>query len=71
MADTPIRSSDLTVYTKWSIRPPVSPSKIIGFVVTSIISLIVRNLDVISTTSISGFPFSVESHKLDTHIASN
>ena len=35
----------------------------IGFVVTSIISSILLILDDISTSSISGFPFAVESHK--------
>ena len=71
MAETPIRSNVLILYTKCSINPPVSPSKIIGLVVTSIISLMVFSLDVVSTSSISGFPFAVESHKLDTQIASN
>ena len=70
-ADTPMRSSVRTLYTKCSTKPPVSPSKIIGFVVTSITSSIVRSLEDRSTSSISGFPFAVESHRLDSHIASN
>ena len=71
IAETPIRSSDLTVYTKCSVNPPVSPSKIIGFVVTSITSSMVLKREVISISSISGFPLSVESHKEEIHIASN
>ena len=31
----------------------------------------VRNREVMSTNSISGFPFAVESHKDEIHIASN
>ncbi len=69
--DTPIRSKERTVYTKCSASPPVSPSKIIGFVVTSQISSIVRKREVISTNSMSGFPFAVESHNELIHIASN
>ena len=38
---------------------------------TSITSSIVLNREVISTSSISGFPFTVESHKELIHIASN
>ena len=41
--------------------PPVSPSKIIGFVVTSNISSIDFILDEMSAASISGLPFEVES----------
>ena len=69
--ETPRRSRVLTVYTKCSGLPPVSPSKIIGLVVTSVMSSIVRKRLVMSTSSISGFPLAVESHKELTHIASN
>ena len=71
MADTPIFSRVLTVYTKCSVSPPVSPSKIMGLVVTSVTSSMVRNRDVMSTSSISGFPFAVESHRELIHMASN
>ena len=71
IAETPIRSRVLTLYTKCSVSPPVSPSRIIGLVVTSIISSIVRRRDDISTSSISGFPLAVLSHSELTHIASN
>jgi len=71
MAETPIRSSVRTRYTKCSVSPPVSPSKIIGFVVTSMTSSIVLHLEVMSTSSISGFPFAVESQRELIHIASN
>ena len=70
-AETPILSSVLTLYTKCSVSPPVSPSSIIGLVVTSIMSSIVRSLDDMSTSSISGFPLAVESHRELTHMASN
>ena len=70
-AETPIFSRDLTVYTKCSVSPPVSPSKMIGFVVTSVTSSIVLNRLVISTSSISGFPLAVESQREEIHIASN
>ena len=70
-ADTPTLSSVLTLYTKCSVSPPVSPSRIIGLVVTSSTSSIVRSLDDISTSSMSGLPLSVASHRLDIHIASN
>ena len=70
-AETPTRSNVLTLYTKCSIIPPVSPSNMIGFVVTSNTSSTVRSLEDMSTSSISGFPFAVESHRLDNHIASN
>ena len=69
--DTPIRSRLRTVYTKCSVSPPVSPSKMIGFVVTSMMSSIVRKREVMSTSSMSGFPFAVESHRELSHIASN
>ncbi len=71
IAETPSRSNVLTLYTKCSSLPPVSPSKIIGLVVTSIISLIVTNLLVRSTNSMSGFPLNVESQSEEIHIASN
>ena len=70
-AETPIFSRDLTVYTKCSVSPPVSPSKMIGFVVTSVTSSIVLNRLVISTSSISGFPLAVESQREEIHMASN
>ena len=69
--ETPIRSSDRTVYTKCSVSPPVSPSKIIGFVVTSKMSSMVRKREVISTSSMSGLPLAVESQRELTHMASN
>ena len=69
--ETPILSRVRMVYTKCSVNPPVSPSKIIGFVVTSIISLICRKREVISTSSISGFPSAVESQREEDHMASN
>ena len=69
--ETPILSSVLTVYTKCSVNPPVSPSKIIGLLVTSIISSTVLRREVISTTSISGLPREVESQREEHHIASN
>ena len=71
IAETPNRSNVRTLYTKCSGSPPVSPSKMIGFVVTSITSSIVLILEDISTNSISGFPFTVESQRLEIHIASN
>ena len=70
-ADTPNRSRLRTIYTKCSVKPPVSPSRMIGLVVTSMISLIVFNRDEKSTSSVSGFPFIVESHRDDIHIPSN
>jgi hypothetical protein len=70
-ADTPMRSRVRTKNEKCSVCPPVSQSNIMGFVVTSIISSMVRMRLVISTSSMSGLPLAVESHKLDTHIASN
>ena len=57
-------------YTKCSVLPPVSPSTINGLVVTSNISSIVLTLLEKSTTSLSGFPFKVESHKELSHMAS-
>ena len=68
---TPMRSNVRTLYTKCSVNPPVSPSRMIGLVVTSIMSSIVRKRDVISTNSISGFPLSVLSQREDTHMPSN
>ena len=58
-------------YLSLSFFPPVSPSKIIGFVVTSMISSIVRKRLDRSTSSISGFPREMESHREETHMASN
>ena len=42
-----------------------------GLVVTSMISLMVFIREEKSTSSMSGFPFVVESHREDTHIPSN
>ena len=70
-ADTPIRSKVRTVYTKCSVSPPVSPSRIMGLVVTSMISLMVFIREEKSTSSMSGLPLVVESHREDTHIPSN
>ena len=44
MAETPNLSKDLTVYGICSVLPPLSASKIKGFVVTSNISLSPKNL---------------------------
>ena len=70
-AEAPSRSSDRTVNTKCSGFPPVSPSKIKGFVVVSKISPIVCSRELISTASMSGFPRAVESVNDDPHIPSN
>ena len=70
-AETPNLSKDRTANSKCSVLPPVSASKIIGFVVTSKISLTVFILEVMSIASISGLPLAVESVKLLDHIASN
>ena len=71
IAETPRRSKVRTLYTKCSIKPPVSPSNMMGLVDTSITSSMVRMRLDISTSSISGFPFAVESHRLLIHMASN
>lgn len=63
-AYTPIRSKERTVKGKSSISPPLSASKIIGFVVTSRISWIERRRDVVSTIDVSGLPLDVESVRL-------
>ena len=70
-ADTPTLSRVRTLYTKCSASPPVSPSRIMGLVVTSRISSIVLKRLVISTSSMSGFPLSVLSHNELTHMPSN
>ena len=71
IADTPVRSNVFTVIGKCSIMPPVSPSTMMGFVVTSRISLMVFRREVKSTYSMSGFPFAVESVRLEIQIPSN
>ena len=53
IAETPNRSRVLTLNLKCSILPPVSPSTIIGLVVTSNISSIVEKREEKSTISIS------------------
>ena len=70
-ADTPAFSRDFTKYGICSILPPLSPSNIIGLVVTSVISfneLILSNNQLIGYL---GFPLRAESVKLDDHIPSN
>ena len=69
-ADTPARSRVLTVYLKCSMRPPVSPSTMIGLVETSMISSMVSMRLDQSTSSMSGLPLKDESHRLLTQNAS-
>ena len=71
IAETPNLSSVLTLNLKCSILPPVSPSTMMGFVVTSNISSIVENREEKSTNSVSGFPLAVESVRLLSQIPSN
>lgn len=56
---------------KCSGRPPVSPSKMMGFVVTSKMSFSEVSREVRSTASMSGFPLETESVRLLDHMASN
>lgn len=70
MADTPSRSSVRTWNTRCSTNPPVSPSRIMGLVDTSMICWMVSTREEKSTSSMSGFPLAVESHRLETHMAS-
>jgi len=70
-AEIPNLSKVLTVNTKCSILPPVSPSKITGLVVHSKASFKSCKRVVKSTASISGLPFDVESVRLLDHIPSN
>lgn len=60
-AETPDRSSDCTFSAKCSGLPPVSPSMMSGFVVTSKICWTLASLLAISRISMSGRPRSVES----------
>ena len=71
IAETPNLSNVFTLNLKCDIRPPVSPSTMIGLVVTSKISSIVENLEEKSTNSVSGLPFAVESVRLLSQIPSN
>ena len=66
-----MRSRVFTLWTKCSVLPPVSPSRMMGFVVTSMISSIVFTRLVKSTSSMSGLPLNEESHSDDTHMPSN
>ena len=59
-----------TLKKKCSSLPPVSPSRMMGFEVTSMISLMVLMRLVRSTSSMSGLPLKVESQRLLTHMAS-
>ena len=70
-AEIPNLSKVFTRNLKCSIRPPVSPSTIIGLVVTSNISSMVEKRDEKSTSSVSGLPLEVESVKLLSQIPSN
>jgi len=69
-AEMPCRSNVRTVNTKCSILPPVSPSKMIGFVVHSRILFKSCKRVVRSTASMSGLPLLVESVRLLDHIPS-
>ena len=71
IAETPNLSKVLIVNGKCSNLPPLSPSNINGFVVTSNKSPRLLNREEKSKAWLSGLPLTLESVRLDDHIASN
>ena len=69
-AETPNRSRFLTMYSNWEASPPVSPSTIMGLVVTLSISSMVRARESLPTMEASGNPLVAESVRLLSHIPS-